>query len=239
MLAKHNEDLQVAHIVHRKISSSSSAAIAQLLNMTKQPSLTSLIDLGLIYGPLGESIFDNNNKQVASSSSLPPASQANEEPIMGQKLIIAERHPPGEQKNISNVMKDESATTSQSQAAASVAAPEIKLIEKSIERIDENERTSEEMSAAEANVGEVSNASTATTTLKAPKLLRNEASISSLSSFFMNNQLKTLNFFYYPSLITKSKWTQQLSLSEAPRKSIEIDEKLDERKVHDHIFLQL
>ena len=62
---------------------------------------------------------------------------------------------------------------------------------------------------------ETESSTTTTSMLKAPKLARNEASISSLSSFFMNNQLKTLNFLYYPSLITKSKWSSKSSHCEA------------------------
>lgn len=202
--------------------------------MTKQPSLTSLIDLGLIYGPLGNdpAVFEDTTRKQPASASLPSACQANEEPLMAKKFI-------------SQAHEDEHAYSIQAATEPQVTHVATSPTTTETTRTIGDKRGDDEMLLTcrrESSLGGEKNVdgSTAALTLKAPKLLRNEASISSLSSFFMNNQLKTLNFYYYPSLITKSKWSQHPSLSETPQvKSIEIDDddddenndKFDEQKV--------
>lgn len=175
-LIKH--EVEHTPIVHRKHSSTSStAAVAQLLSMTKQPSLTSLLNLGLICGSLGDS---------SSSPPQPPPSPLTD-------IICAPTQ--NEDNGEKSVPEDSDKQAKEAKAS--------ELAESSVEM--EQDEPSVISSRPAVNTSE---ASTATAQLTAPKLSRNEVSISSLSSFFMNNQLKTLNFLYYPSLITKSKWSK-------------------------------
>lgn len=195
--------------------------------MTKQPSLTSLLDLGLICGPLGDSILD----EKISSSPQSPQDNLNG---TTKKLNVIERSS-SDEKPTNPTNKEE-------------IKPEIKMkidnISTNVEAAkpddndDDNEAGRDEQLASDESASSPTT-NTTTTTLKAPKLQlsRNEASISSLSSFFMNNQLKTLNFFYYPSLITKSKWyhaSNDAATASAGNQLKQIDDKLDQIQLNEN-----
>lgn len=203
--------------------------------MTKQPSLTSLLDLGLICGPLGDSILDEKISSSTSSPQSPPSHL--QDNLNDTKIKKIEQRSSNDEKPTNPNNKEE-------------IKPEIKMkidnISTNVEAAkpdedddDDNEAARDEQLASDESASASSPTTTTnrtTTTLKAPKLSRNEASISSLSSFFMNNQLKTLNFFYYPSLITKSKWYHASNDATAStgNQFKQIDEKLDQMQLDEN-----
>lgn len=198
---------------HRK-TSTGSAAVAQLLNLTKQPSLTSLLDLGIICGPLGSDTngLDNNNSLSSPTSRAvrPRLKAAATSEEKSSSLDKKDEDEEADRNNRGEIILEPLSSSSPSDSLAPSSPPPT-----SPPPPLTITATSNEGQHGVTTTNETESSTTTTSMLKAPKLARNEASISSLSSFFMNNQLKTLNFLYYPSLITKSKWSSKSSHCEA------------------------